>query len=107
MRPIHAFVLATLLLTGCAVVGPSAGGGPPDTYDVVVRGGTLYDGSGGAPRVGDVAITGDAIAAIGDLGAARGRVEIDARGLAVAPGFINVLSWANESLIEDGRGQSD
>ncbi|MGD2152859.1 MAG: D-aminoacylase [Gemmatimonadales bacterium] len=78
----------------------------PD-YDVVIRGGTIYDGGGGAPVVTDVAIADDTIAAIGSLEGVRGRVEIDATGMAVAPGFINMLSWANESLIEDGRSQSD
>ncbi len=76
-------------------------------YDVVIRGGTIYDGGGSPPFVGDLAIRGDTIAAIGSLGNARGRVEIDAAGLAVAPGFINMLSWATESLIADGRSQSD
>jgi N-acyl-D-aspartate/D-glutamate deacylase len=76
-------------------------------YDVVIRGGTLYDGSGRPGRVRDVAIIGDSIAAIGTLADARGRTEVDARGLAVAPGFTNMLSWATESLIEDGRGLSD
>jgi len=76
-------------------------------FDVVIRGGTLYDGSGVAPVVADLAIDGDRIAAIGDLEDAVGRAEIDATGLAVTPGFINMLSWANESLIEDGRSLSD
>jgi N-acyl-D-amino-acid deacylase len=76
-------------------------------YDIVIRGGTHYDGSGRPGRVRDVAIIGDSIAAIGTLADARGRTEVDARGLAVAPGFINMLSWATESLIEDGRGLSD
>jgi N-acyl-D-amino-acid deacylase len=80
---------------------------PRVDYDVVIRGGTIYDGSGSPPFVGDLAIRGDTIAAIGSLGNARGRVEIDAAGLAVAPGFINMLSWATESLIADGRSQSD
>src|SRR5687768_6791233 len=74
--------------------------------DIAIRGGTIYDGSGGEPYMGDVAISGDAIDAIGSTDQ-RGEVEIDARGLAVAPGFINMLSWATESLIADGRGQSD
>ena len=78
----------------------------PQEYDIVIRNGTLYDGSGSAPFQGDLAIQGDTIAAIGSLGEARGRTEIDAEGLAVAPGFINMLSWATESLIEDGRSQS-
>jgi N-acyl-D-amino-acid deacylase len=76
-------------------------------HDVIIRNGTLYDGRGGEPRRADLAIAGDAIAAVGDLSAARGNLEIDAAGLAVAPGFINILSWASESLIEDGRSQSD
>ncbi len=88
------------ILAGCA-------GEPAIEYDAVLRGGTVYDGSGDVPRVADVAISGDAIAAIGDLANARGTIEIAAAGLAVAPGFINMMSWANESLIEDGRSQSD
>ena len=76
-------------------------------YDVVIRGGTLYDGSGWPASQADVAINADTIAAVGALGADRGRTEIDATGLAVAPGFINMLSWATESLIADGRSQSD
>jgi N-acyl-D-amino-acid deacylase len=76
-------------------------------YDVVIRGGTIYDGSGGTPVVGDVAVKGDSIVSIGVPIEGSGRTEIDATGLAVAPGFINMLSWATESLIEDGRSQSD
>jgi N-acyl-D-amino-acid deacylase len=91
-------------LAACSgqVRGPEA-----PSYDVVIRGGTIYDGTGAAPVVGDVAIDDDHIAAVGNLGAARGTLEIDAAGMAVAPGFINMLSWADESLIVDGRGQSD
>jgi N-acyl-D-amino-acid deacylase len=74
--------------------------------DLLIRGGEIFDGSGGKPFTGDVAIDGDRITALGDV-RARGRDELDASGLAVAPGFINVLSWSVESLIEDGRGQSD
>ena len=76
-------------------------------YDFIIRNGTIYDGSGKPPVVGDLALNGEAIAAIGQLGGARGRTELDARGLAVAPGFINMLSWANRSLLADGRSQSD
>ncbi len=76
-------------------------------YDVLIRGGTVYDGSGGPPRTADLAIEGDKIAQIGDLASAQGKIEVDARGLAVAPGFINMMCWSNESLIEDGRSQSD
>jgi N-acyl-D-amino-acid deacylase len=79
-----------------------------DAYDVLIRGGTIFDGSGSAPFTGDVAIRGDTIEAVGPrLADARGSIEVDADGMAVAPGFINMLSWATESLIEDGRSQSD
>lgn len=74
-------------------------------YDTIVRGGMLFDGLGSAPRQADLGIVGDRIAAIGNLKLARGALEIDARGQAVAPGFVNMLSWSNESLIEDGRSQ--
>ncbi len=76
-------------------------------YDVVIRNGTIYDGWGSSRFRGDVAIEGDTIAGMGSLERARGQVEIDATGLAVAPGFINMLSWATESLIEDGRSQGN
>ncbi len=81
--------------------------GSPAEYDIVLRGGTIYDGSGKAPLVGDLAIDGDVVAAIGDLSSARGKTELRVAGLAVAPGFINMMCWGNESLIEDGRAQSD
>ena len=90
-------LLATLfLLAACSA-----------DYDLILRDGTVYDGSGAVPVVADVAITADRIAAVGDLDEVRGRRELDVSGLAVAPGFINMLSWATESLIEDGRGMSD
>ncbi len=76
-------------------------------YDVVIRGGTVYDGSGGPPFAGDIAVKNDTIAFVGDAKNLRGKVEVDANGLSVSPGFINMLSWANESLIHDGRSQSD
>jgi N-acyl-D-amino-acid deacylase len=76
-------------------------------YNLIIRNGLIYDGSGGAPFRGDVAVQGDSIAAVGDLGDARATQEIDVNGLAVAPGFINMLSWSVESLIEDGRSQSE
>jgi N-acyl-D-amino-acid deacylase len=87
-------LLASLLLSACA------------HYDVVLRNGTIYDGSGGPPVTGDVAIRNDRIVAVGSV---RGRAArtVDATGLAVAPGFINMLSWATESLIADGRGMAD
>ena len=76
-------------------------------YDVIIRNGTIYDGSGKKPFVGDVAIANDSIAKIGNLKRDHGKMEIDATGLAVSPGFINMLSWAGETLIHDGRSQSD
>jgi N-acyl-D-amino-acid deacylase len=79
----------------------------PVKYDVLIRNGDIYDGSGSPFFKGDIGILADTVAAIGNLKNARGLVEIDAGGLAVAPGFINMLSWANESLIHDGRSQGD
>ncbi len=79
----------------------------PETYDVIIRNGMIYDGSGKLAVKADVAINGDRIAAVGNLKSARGKTEIDAKGLAVAPGFINMLSWAVESLIADPRSMSD
>lgn len=75
-------------------------------YDAVIRNGTIYDGSGSAPVVADIAIRGGRIAKVGKLAGGRGKIEIDARGLAVAPGFINMMSGP-ETLIQDGRSQSD
>ncbi|MCU1382932.1 MAG: aminoacylase [Acidobacteria bacterium] len=87
-----------------AVVCAAACSKPPK-YDVVIRHGTVYDGTGAPAQAVDVAILDDRIAAIGDLAAERGRDEVDATGLAVAPGFINMLSHSETSLIEDGRSQ--
>ncbi len=98
LRSGHAVAALLLGCVGCRSASP---------YDTVIRAGTIYDGSGGIPFVGDVAIVGDSIVAVGPSISGRGRKEIDARGLAVGPGFINMLSWATESLIEDGRSQSD
>ena len=87
------------------VVLAAVGCGP--RYDIVIRGGTVYDGSGDAPVTADVGIRGDSIAAVGDLTSARARTVVDATGMAVAPGFINMLSWATETLLEDPKAQSD
>lgn len=81
--------------------------GPSETFDVLIRNGMIYDGSGDPAYPGDIGIRGDSIAVIGNLVDAKGKQEIDAEGRAVAPGFINMLSWANVSLIEDGRSQGD
>lgn len=76
-------------------------------YDVIIRSGIIYNGSGNEPFVADVGISGNSISFIGDLRKVKAITEIDARGLAIAPGFINMLSWATESLIIDGNAQSD
>ncbi len=76
-------------------------------YDLIIRNGIVYDGSGEAPVNTDVGIRGDTIAFIGDLSSAIGTEEVDAKGMAVAPGFINMLSWAVTSLITDGKSQGD
>ena len=98
----YALVVLVALISTTLMACP-----PAVEYDLVIRNCTIYDGEGGEPYSGDLAITGDRIAAIGDLAEASGKTEIDAGGLAVAPGFINMLSWANESLIHDGLSQSD
>jgi N-acyl-D-amino-acid deacylase len=94
-----AFVLAGLLVASAAPL--------PVKYSVLIRGGTIYDGSGAAPYVGDVGIKGDRIVYVGPHASGRAARTVDAAGKAVSPGFINMLSWANESLIADGRGLSD
>jgi N-acyl-D-amino-acid deacylase len=76
-------------------------------YDVLIRGGTVYDGSGRPPIVADLAIRADTIVAMGSISTATAEKVIDATGLAVAPGFINMLSWADGSLLKDGRSMSD
>ena len=83
------------------------GCGHKKQYDKIIRNGLVYDGKGGEPYKADIAINADTIADIGDLSAATGIAETDAMGKAVSPGFINMLSWATESLIQDGRSQSD
>ena len=94
------FLMWAALLTACSQLQAA-------DFDVLIRHGLIVDGSGSPPRLGDVAVSRDTIAAVGDLSDAHGRVEIDAHGQAVAPGFINMLSWANETLLIDGRSQSD
>jgi N-acyl-D-amino-acid deacylase len=99
----HVSALILVLVSCCLLAACTQ----PASYDVILRGGTIYDGSGEKPFTGDVALNGDKIAALGDLGKASAEMEIDVEGLAVAPGFVNMMSWANESLIEDGRSQSN
>lgn len=99
------FILSAVSLA--MVVGCNYASDQEQTFDVIIRQGTIYNGSGETPFTADIAIQGDTIAAIGDLSERAARTEIDASGLAVAPGFINMLSWANESLLEDGRSMSN
>ncbi len=87
------------LLTACT--------GKKEGFDTIIRNGMVYDGNGGEPFKADIGIRHDSIAFIGDLSNAHAKKEVDAKGNAVAPGFINMLSWATETLIEDGRSQSD
>ena len=94
--------LVWLLQLGSCVVAP-----PVPLYDIIIHNGTIYDGSGREPVRADLAIIADRIAGIGDYSDASAQRDIDAHGLAVAPGFINMLSWATTSLIADGRSQGD
>ncbi len=94
---IYLFIVC-FLATGCT---------PDKEYDIIIKNGTIYDGSGSVPYKGDLAINSDTIAALGNLKGAHGKSVIDAANMAVAPGFINMLSWADKSLIEDGHSQSD
>ena len=93
------------LLLACLVAGCAST--PEGPFDVLIENGMVYDGSGARPRRADVGIRGDRVVAIGQLDAAGARQVIDATDRAVSPGFINMLSWATESLIEDGRSLSD
>jgi N-acyl-D-amino-acid deacylase len=94
-----------LLVPGSLVLGaePAA----TEKFDVIIKGGTVYDGTGEKPRVVDIALRGDRIAEVGKYWPDQAKTVIDAKGMAVAPGFINMLSWSTESLIEDGRSQSE
>ena len=94
----------SLPLAGAVEASPS---NSAQVFDVLIKGGTVYDGSGAEGRVADVAIRGDRIAGVGNFENSQAKRVIDAHGLAVAPGFINMLSWSTESLIVDGRSQSE
>lgn len=98
MTPLKTFLLLLLIVSGCSTA---------DRYDIIIRNGQIVDGSGSPAYKGDIGIIADTIAGIGDLKNAKGMTEIDAEGLTVAPGFINMLSWAVESLIEDGKSQGE
>jgi N-acyl-D-amino-acid deacylase len=90
-----------------AVYAASAPAPQQISFDVIVRGGTVFDGTGAPGRLVDVGLRGDRIAGLGDLSAAASATIVDAKGLAVAPGFINMLSWSTESLLIDGRSQGE
>jgi N-acyl-D-amino-acid deacylase len=96
--PRHLFAITTIAFLAACNTGAD--------YDTIIRGGTVYDGSGAPARQADIGIVADSIAAVGELADARADLIVDATGLAVAPGFINMLSWATESLLHDGRSQS-
>ena len=98
---------ALSMLTPLFAAQPLTPSQNPASFDVIIKGGTVYDGAGAEPKNGDVAIRGDRIAGIGDFKTAKAKTIVEANGLAVAPGFINMLSWSNESLIQDGRSQSE
>jgi len=95
------FLAAILLLLAAGGCHPAA------VYDIVIKNGTVYDGTGGEPYAADIALTGDKITAVGKIDEAAGKKILDATGLAVAPGFVNMMCWSNESLIADGRSQSE
>jgi N-acyl-D-amino-acid deacylase len=99
--------LAGPIAAAALLAAAGAQGAPPPRYDLLIRGGTIYDGSGGAPFVGDVAVKGQRIVYVGRHAPGAARKVVDARGKAVAPGFVNMLSWSTESLIQDGRGLSE
>src|SRR6266699_2658730 len=109
-RSTPAFTLAAIIFSMLSsLLAAEASGSPqnPTDFAVVISGGTVYDGADSEPKNVDVAIRDDRIAGIGDFKTAKAKTVIDATGLAVAPGFINMLSWSNESLIQDGRSQSE
>jgi len=101
------FLFVLLLWFPFAFVAGPADALTQERFDVVIKGGTVYDGTGGKPRVIDVAIRRDHIVELGNFPPESTKSVIDAKGLAVAPGFVNMLSWSTESLIEDGRSQSE
>src|SRR5882724_3562385 len=101
-------VLTTLLLAACQVRQASpSDNSDPIVFDLIVRHGEVYNGSGEPPVKADIGVRGERIAVIGDLRQAHAVHEVNAQGMAVAPGFVNMLSWAPDSLYLDGRSLSD
>ena len=101
------FVLIFALCQIAFAQGQSRSGSTAQTFDIIIKGGTVYDGTGRPPRKVDVGIKGDRIAAVGNLSHATAGSVVDAKGLAVAPGFINMLSHSESSLIRDPRSLSE
>ena len=106
MRKTSLLALTMLLFGGCAPLADATVETVP-SYDVIIRNGTVYDGTGSEGKLSDLAVSGDRIVKIGPRFPGKGKTEIDATGMAVTPGFINMLSWATTSLIADGRSLSD
>jgi N-acyl-D-amino-acid deacylase len=104
---LRALVCGVVIFVSTLSSGLVAQNESPPPFDVLIKGGTVYDGSGRGAQNADVAIRGDRIVGVGDFKAATAKIIVDAKGMAVAPGFINMLSWSTESLIEDGRSQSE
>jgi len=101
------FAAASLAVLAAACLGAAKAPAPAPAYDVVIRGGEILDGSGRKPIHGDVAVKGERIVYVGPRAPGRGKTEIDAKGKAVAPGFINMLSHSEDSFMADGRGLSE
>ena len=107
MRSLRITLLLGVSVFAFSVYTGSTPSHQPAAFDVVIRGGTVYDGTGAPGRRADVGIRGDRIAGVGDLSDTPATTVIDAASLAVAPGFINMLSWSTESLLIDGRSQGE
>jgi N-acyl-D-amino-acid deacylase len=97
MKQLLAITIISVIISSCN----------QPSYDTIIRNGMIYDGNGGEPFKGDIGINSDTIAFIGDLSNEKGKNEIDANGMAVSPGFINMLSWSPVTLLEDGNSQGD
>ena len=97
MKQLLAFSIISLFIYSCN----------QPSYDTIIRNGMVYDGNGGEPYKADIGIINDTIAFLGDLSNSKGNNEIEANGMAVSPGFINMLSWSPVTLLEDGNSQGD
>jgi N-acyl-D-amino-acid deacylase len=107
MKYIFWLSIVAVTMAGVAIAQRESASSPSNTFNVVIKNGTVYDGSGTEGQHVDLAIRGDRIVGVGDFKTAKAKMVVDAKGLAVAPGFINMLSWSTQSLIQDGRSQSE